>query len=171
VSVIHPTTACEVRVTGDGSVEAFSSTQDIGTGTRTMLAQVVAEEFGLRPEQIGSYIGDTRYPIGPPFGGRRVTGSLTSAAHNVTHCAARDLAAHLAPSLQAQAEDIVFADGGVFVQGNLRPRCLSKMPSGERTSTRSRTAATSATIMTAMPCRPRTSASASTVSAACSLPK
>ena len=37
-------------MTGDGSVEAFSSTQDIGTGTRTILAQVVAEEFGLRPE-------------------------------------------------------------------------------------------------------------------------
>ena len=117
VSVIHPTTACEVRVTGDGSVEAFSSTQDIGTGTRTVLAQVVAEEFGLRPEQIGSYIGDTRYPIGPPSGGSRVTGSLTPAARNAAHRAARDLAAHLAPSLQAQAEDIVFADGGVFVRG------------------------------------------------------
>ena len=46
VSVIHPPTACEVRITDDGSVEAFTAAQDIGTGTRTMLAQVVAEEFG-----------------------------------------------------------------------------------------------------------------------------
>jgi len=38
VSAIHSATACEVRVTGDGSVEAFSSAQDIGTGTRTVLA-------------------------------------------------------------------------------------------------------------------------------------
>src|SRR5918992_1620978 len=68
VSVVHPATACEVRITGDGSVEAFSSAQDIGTGTRTILAQVVAEECGLPPEQVGSYIGDTRYPIGPPSG-------------------------------------------------------------------------------------------------------
>jgi xanthine dehydrogenase YagR molybdenum-binding subunit len=117
VSLIHPATACEVRVTGDGSVEAFSSAQDIGTGTRTVLAQVVAEEFGLRPEQIGSYIGDTRYPIGPPSGGSRVTGSLTPAARNAAYRAARDLAARIAPSLQAKAEDIVFADGRVFVRG------------------------------------------------------
>jgi xanthine dehydrogenase YagR molybdenum-binding subunit len=82
-----------------------------------VLAQVVAEEFGLRPEQIGSYIGDTRYPIGPPSGGSRVTGSLTPAARNAAHRAARDLAAHIASSLQDQAEDIVFADGGVFVRG------------------------------------------------------
>jgi xanthine dehydrogenase YagR molybdenum-binding subunit len=48
VSVIHPPTACEVRITDDGSVEAFTSAQDVGTGTRTVLAQVVAEELGLR---------------------------------------------------------------------------------------------------------------------------
>jgi xanthine dehydrogenase YagR molybdenum-binding subunit len=117
VSVIHPSTACEVRVTGDGSVEVFSSAQDIGTGTRTVLAQVVAEEFGLRPEQIGSYIGDTRYPIGPPSGGSRVTSSLTPAARNAAYRAARDLAVRIAPSLQSRAEDIVFADGRVFVRG------------------------------------------------------
>jgi xanthine dehydrogenase YagR molybdenum-binding subunit len=116
VSVIHPATACEVRVTGDGSVEAFSSAQDIGTGTRTILAQAVAEEFGLPPEQIGSYIGDTRYPIGPPSGGSRVTGSLTPAARNAAYRAARDLARRLAPLLEAPAEDIVFADGRVFVR-------------------------------------------------------
>jgi xanthine dehydrogenase YagR molybdenum-binding subunit len=117
VSVVHPATACEVRVTGDGSVEAFSSAQDIGTGTRTILAQVVAEEFGLRPAQIGSYIGDTRYPIGPPSGGSRVTGSLTPAARNAAYRAARDLAARLAPLVEARAEDIVFAGGRVLVRG------------------------------------------------------
>ncbi|MFY0579476.1 molybdopterin cofactor-binding domain-containing protein [Cystobacter fuscus] len=64
--LVHRNAACEVRVMGDGSVEAFSGTQDIGTGTRTILAQVVAEEFGLRPEEVGSHIGDSRYPGGPP---------------------------------------------------------------------------------------------------------
>ncbi len=54
VSVIHPPTACEVRITDDGSVEAFSSAQDVGTGTRTVLAQVVAEEFGLRADEVGA---------------------------------------------------------------------------------------------------------------------
>jgi xanthine dehydrogenase YagR molybdenum-binding subunit len=117
VSVVHPPTACEVRIVGDGSIEVFSSAQDIGTGTRTVLAQVVAEEFGVRPEDIGCYIGDTRYPIGPPSGGSRVTGSLTPAARNAAHRAARDLAARVAPSLDAPAEDIVFAEGRVLARG------------------------------------------------------
>src|SRR5205814_1354355 len=63
VSVIHPPSACEVRIMGDGSVEAFSAAQDIGSGTRTVMAQVVAEELGLRVEDVGAYIGDTRYPV------------------------------------------------------------------------------------------------------------
>jgi xanthine dehydrogenase YagR molybdenum-binding subunit len=118
VSVIHPPTSCEVRITGDGSVEAFNAAQDVGTGTRTVLAQVVAEELGLRAEQIGSYIGDTRYPMGPPSGGSRVTGSLTPAARNAAYRAARDIAARLAPSLGVPPEAITFADGHVGVPGN-----------------------------------------------------
>jgi CO/xanthine dehydrogenase Mo-binding subunit len=99
LSVIYPPSACEVRITQDGSVEAFSAAQDIGTGTRTVMAQVVAEELGLEASQIGSYIGDTRYPVGPPSGGSRVTGSLTPAARNAAYGAARDLASRLAPVL------------------------------------------------------------------------
>ncbi len=117
VSVIHPPTSCEVRITEDGSVEAFSAAQDIGTGTRTILAQVVAEELGLRADQVGSYIGDTRYPIGPPSGGSRVTGSLTPAARNAAYGAARELASRLAPVLGVQPDAIKFADGHVGVPG------------------------------------------------------
>ncbi|WNG57797.1 xanthine dehydrogenase family protein molybdopterin-binding subunit [Archangium gephyra] len=117
VYLVQPSSACEVRVSGDGSVEAFSSTQDIGTGTRTILAQVVAEEFGLRAEDIGSHIGDSRYPMGPASGGSRVTSSLTPAARNAAYRCARELAARLAPVFKANAEDIVFADGKVMVKG------------------------------------------------------
>jgi xanthine dehydrogenase YagR molybdenum-binding subunit len=120
LSVIHPPTVCEVRVTDDGSVEAFSAAQDVGTGTRTILAQVVAEELGLRPEQIGSYIGDTRYPTGPASGGSRVTGSLTPAARNAAYKVGRDLAERLAPRLGVSASAILFADGHVGVPGNSR---------------------------------------------------
>jgi xanthine dehydrogenase YagR molybdenum-binding subunit len=117
LSVIHPPTACEVRINGDGSVEALSGAQDVGTGTRTVMAQVVAEELGLRADQIGSHIGDTRYPQGPPSGGSRVTGSLTPAARNAAYRAARDLASRLAPLLKVQPDAIVFADGHAGVRG------------------------------------------------------
>ena len=116
VYIVSRATACEVRVTRDGSVEAFSSAQDIGTGTRTVLAQVVAEEFGLRAEDIGAYIGDTRYPVGPASGGSRVTCTLTPAARNAAYRAARDVAARIAPLLSAKPEEIVFRDGKVFAR-------------------------------------------------------
>lgn len=117
VSVIYPPTACEVRITQDGSVEAFSAAQDIGTGTRTVLAQVVAEEFGLEAGEVGAHIGDTRYPVGPPSGGSRVTGSLTPAARNAAYRVARELATRLAPVLGVAATAIVFAEGHVGVRG------------------------------------------------------
>jgi len=118
LSVIYPPSSCEVRITGDGSVEAFSASQDIGTGTRTVLAQVVAEEFGLEARDIGAHIGDTRYPIGPPSGGSRVTGSLTPAARNAAYRAARDLAARLAAALGVAEDAVVFAEGHAGVRGN-----------------------------------------------------
>ena len=120
LSIIDPPTVCEVRVTNDGSVEAFSAAQDVGTGTRTILAQVVAEELGLRADQIGSYIGDTRYPTGPASGGSRVTGSLTPAARNAAYKLGRDLAERLAPHLGVSAQAVLFADGHVGVPGNSR---------------------------------------------------
>ena len=120
LSVIHPPTICEVRIADDGSVEAFTSAQDVGTGTRTILAQTVAEELGLEVHQVGSYIGDTRYPPGPPSGGSRVTGSLTPAARNAAYQAGRKLARRLAPVLGVEAEDVVFRDGHVGVPGSAK---------------------------------------------------
>ena len=109
--IVHKDTECEVRVLGDGTVQAFSSAQDIGTGTRTVFAQVVAEEFGLRAEDIDARIGDSLYPAGPPSGGSRVTSSLTPAARNAAYRAARELAKHLAPLLDCKADLLAYGPG------------------------------------------------------------
>jgi xanthine dehydrogenase YagR molybdenum-binding subunit len=118
--LVHKTTHCEVRVHGDGSVEVFSATQDIGTGTRTVLAQVVAEELGLTASDIGVHIGDSRYPPGPPSGGSRVTCSVTPAARNAAYRLARAIAGKVAPLFGAQADQILFRDGHVMVRGHER---------------------------------------------------
>ncbi|MBB6092857.1 xanthine dehydrogenase YagR molybdenum-binding subunit [Povalibacter uvarum] len=111
--IVHKDTECEVRVLGDGTVQAFSSAQDIGTGTRTVFAQVIAEEFGLRTEEIDARIGDSRYPAGPPSGGSRVTSSLTPAARNAAYRAAQELAKHIAPLLGCKPGEVVFSGGKV----------------------------------------------------------
>lgn len=116
--IVNSYTACEVRISGDGRVDAFCGTQDIGTGTRTVFAQVVAEELGLRAEDINIHVGDSDYPPGPPSGGSRVTSSLTPAARNAAHAAAGDIAARVAPLLDTTREHIVFREGRVCVRNH-----------------------------------------------------
>ncbi len=108
---------CEVRITNDGAVEALSAVQDIGGGIKTVIAQVVAEEFGLQPKDITIRIGDTNSPSGPPSGGSQTTGSFTPAARNAAYKARLKFAEAIAPVLKTTPDKLVFADGKVSVAG------------------------------------------------------
>ena len=71
----QPGSKVEVAVKG-GRLIASTATQDIGTGTRTVIANTVAQEFGLEPHEIEVRIGDSNLPEGPGSGGSRVTASI-----------------------------------------------------------------------------------------------
>jgi xanthine dehydrogenase YagR molybdenum-binding subunit len=71
----QPGSKVEVAVKG-GRLVASTATQDIGTGTRTVIANTVAREFGLEPHEIEVRIGDSKLPEGPGSGGSRVTASV-----------------------------------------------------------------------------------------------
>jgi len=71
----QPGSKVEVAVKG-GRLVASTATQDIGTGTRTVIANTVAQEFGLEPHEIEVRIGDSNLPEGPGSGGSRVTASV-----------------------------------------------------------------------------------------------
>jgi xanthine dehydrogenase YagR molybdenum-binding subunit len=72
---------CEasVELKGDGSARVSCGTQDIGTGTYTILAQVVSAKTGLPLERIQVVLGDSSLPPGPISGGSMVTGSVIPA--------------------------------------------------------------------------------------------
>lgn len=108
--------SCEVRVGRDGSVELLSAVQDIGTGIRTVLAQVVAEELGIAATDVSTRIGDTAYPSGVASGGSKTTGSITPAARNAAHRARRQLLEQVAPALGAPPGALAMKDGKVFVR-------------------------------------------------------
>jgi xanthine dehydrogenase YagR molybdenum-binding subunit len=108
----------DVRITRDGSVELMSAVQDIGGGIRTVLAQVVAEELGLRPHDIAIRIGDTNFPQGPPSGGSMTTNSITPAVRNAAYQAKLKLAEQVAPLLKANPGEIVMSDGKVFARND-----------------------------------------------------
>ena len=59
-----------------GRLIAKTATQDIGQGSRTVIANTVAHEFGLEPHDIEVRIGDSDLPEGSGAGGSRTTASM-----------------------------------------------------------------------------------------------
>jgi len=110
--------SCEVRVSRDGSVELMSAVQDLGTGTKTMLAVVVAEEFGIPPSSVVIRIGDTRYPIGPDSGGSVTTGSISPAARNAAYQAKQKLFVAVASKLGTTPDNLAVQNGRVIFKND-----------------------------------------------------
>jgi xanthine dehydrogenase YagR molybdenum-binding subunit len=69
----------EVQIHSDGTVEVRCGTQDLGTGSRTMVGMVAAEAFGLQPDQMTVKIGDTNLPFSGGSGGSSTTASTAPA--------------------------------------------------------------------------------------------
>lgn len=72
-------TQAEVQIHSDGSVEVRCGTQDLGTGTKTLMAIIAAEIFGLKPEQIVPRVGDTQFPPSGGSGGSTTAASVSPA--------------------------------------------------------------------------------------------
>ena len=80
-----------VRITKDGQVEVRNGAQDIGTGTRTVMGMVVAEELVLEMNQVATRIGNTDDPQGPASGGSTTIGTVTPAARLAAFHAKKEL--------------------------------------------------------------------------------
>ncbi|HVO88574.1 MAG TPA: xanthine dehydrogenase family protein molybdopterin-binding subunit, partial [Casimicrobiaceae bacterium] len=135
--------ACEVRILRDGSVEVCSSVQDIGTGICTVLAQVVAEELGLRTEQITVRIGDTDFPSGPPSYGSMTTASITPPARNAARRALGELCAAVAPSLGVLPNQLIAREGCIAAADGSRTLSFAEAAARLRTDRISVTASRS----------------------------
>ncbi len=60
----------------DGHAEIMCATQDIGTGTYTVMTQAAADALGLPIEKVIVKLGDSEYPKGANSGGSQVTASV-----------------------------------------------------------------------------------------------
>ncbi|MFC3283976.1 xanthine dehydrogenase family protein molybdopterin-binding subunit [Litchfieldella rifensis] len=72
---------CEARVElrADGSLFVACGTQDIGTGTYTVVAQAAAELSGLPVEKVEVKLGEASLPAGPLSGGSMTTATTLPA--------------------------------------------------------------------------------------------
>jgi xanthine dehydrogenase YagR molybdenum-binding subunit len=107
-----------VELRDDGTARVACGTQDIGTGTYTILAQVAAERLGLPIDKIEVALGDTDLPPGPLSGGSMVTASVIPAVLAAADNAINSLLATAAkapnsPFAGRNASDLAFAAGRV----------------------------------------------------------
>ena len=109
----HPECEVDVRIERDGSVTSAVGTQDLGTGSRTYVATIVAEELGLPLAGVKSRIGSSRLGRANGSGGSTTTGSLAPAVKSAAYNARTKFAEHLAQALGSQPEQIRFAGGQV----------------------------------------------------------
>jgi xanthine dehydrogenase YagR molybdenum-binding subunit len=82
-SAVYPTNiapcAVRVRLTADGRVRVQTASHEIGTGIRTVAAQVAAERLGVPIDNVDVEMGDTSLPPAPVAGGSNTTASVCSA--------------------------------------------------------------------------------------------
>jgi xanthine dehydrogenase YagR molybdenum-binding subunit len=111
-----------VELRDDGTARVSSATQDIGTGTYTILAQLASERLGLPLDKIEVVLGDTQLAPGPISGGSMVT---ASAVHAVTEAAGKAVDALLATAAKAsgskfagrKASELEYTSGFVHAKG------------------------------------------------------
>ena len=92
-----------IALLGDGRVMAFNGHVDLGTGIRTSLAQIVAEELDLAPERVTMVLGHTEEaPNQGP--------TIASATIQISAIPLRKAAAQARHQLLALAADYLSAD-------------------------------------------------------------
>jgi len=72
-------TQASVELLSSGTARVSCATQDIGTGTYTVLSKVVAERVGIPNDRVEVVLGDTNLPPGPISGGSWATASVIPA--------------------------------------------------------------------------------------------
>ena len=119
-------TKAHAEILSDGSVTIRTGTQDIGTGTRTLIAIVAAETLGIPVNTIKVEIGDSNFPFSGGSGGSTTAASVMPAIRIVTGKAFDALAARIAPSLGVAADQLVARDGRITVKTDASKRLTWK---------------------------------------------
>jgi xanthine dehydrogenase YagR molybdenum-binding subunit len=107
----------------DGHAEVMCATQDIGTGTYTIMTQIAADAFGLSVDQVKMHLGDSDFPKGANSGGSQVTASvgpaIQAAALGVIDKLITMAFADVKSLLHNQTKDnVVVQNGGIYFKND-----------------------------------------------------
>ncbi len=108
---------CKTTINPDGSVAVELGSQDLGTGTRTCIAQVAAETLGLPIAAIKVTIGDSSLPASGASGGSTTIGGVSASTRKSSVNALQKLFEAVAPQLGGNADQLEAVDGRIQVKG------------------------------------------------------
>ena len=119
--------AATVRLGADGTAIVRSGTQDIGTGTYTIMNQVAADALGLDLRQVRAELGDSDLPTAPVSGGSQTAASVLPAVDKAARSVRKQLVAlalglNDGPFAGLRPEDIEMRDGILFASRDLARR-------------------------------------------------
>lgn len=105
-----------------GKLTLTSAVTDIGTGTKTVMTQIAADQFGLEIEQVLFDHGDSKMPMSPIQGGSYTTGVVGSAVKQACTALKEKLfklakKADDSPFKSHQLEEVTFDNGNLFLTG------------------------------------------------------
>jgi xanthine dehydrogenase YagR molybdenum-binding subunit len=115
--------SAEARVLADGTALVRSGTQDLGTGTYTVMTQVAADALGLPPGKITFELGDTLMPPAGVSGGSTTAASVGPAVQAACADArgkliALAIGAAGSPLFGLPADEIIAQDGWLVARGD-----------------------------------------------------
>ena len=108
---------CTLKVHPDGTVQTFAGSQDLGTGTRTIIAQVVAESFGIPLAAVSVNIGSNSYPASGPSGGSTTVGGVSGPHRRAALTALGQIFDKVAERYNVDAASLTAKDGKIVGSG------------------------------------------------------
>ena len=117
-----------VRLNPDASVEVLSGTQDLGTGARTVLAQIAAEALGAKLDDVRAIIGDTQtLPYTGNSWGSMTTPSVGPAVRMAAEDAQRQLFEAAATMLHTTPDTLEARDSRIVVRDTDRSMTFAEV--------------------------------------------
>ncbi len=113
----HPS-QCGVTINPDGSVVSRLGTQDLGTGTRTVCAIVLADTLGIGLDQVRVEIGKNSLPVSGGSGGSTTVGGVSASSRDAGTNALNMLLAKVAPQMGVDAGKLEAWQGKIQEVGN-----------------------------------------------------
>jgi len=118
-----PPAYASVRLNRDGTVDVLTGAQDLGTGARTVMAQIAAEVLGAKISEVRTLLGETeRLPFASNSWGSITTASVGPAVRVAAEEARDSLFEAAAGMMGTEPADLESRDGEIHAKSS--DRCM-----------------------------------------------